>query len=99
MKDEFKSRLTKAQGAAYQGAMEAVLAIPIAVGLGYWADTHFETSPRYLLVGAVIGFCAFVLRLVRMRPQGDEGGSEHEDAAQADPTGTARDTRRDTREE
>ena len=107
MKDRFKSRLTKAQGAAYQGAMEAVLAIPIAVGLGYWADTHFGTSPRYLLVGAVIGFCAFVLRLTRMRPDLDESATDDEDRASADaasdrnevaPDGTARDTR-DTREE
>ena len=55
-----------AHGAAYEGAMEAVLAILIAVGLGYWADEHFETGPRYLIVGAILGFAAFVLRLLRM---------------------------------
>ena len=53
-------------GAAYEGAMEAVFAILIAVGLGYWADEHFETGPRYLIVGAILGFAAFVLRLLRM---------------------------------
>ena len=53
-------------GSAYQGAMESVLAIVIAVGIGYWVDVRFDTSPRGLLIGAVIGFAAFVLRLVRM---------------------------------
>ena len=53
-------------GSAYQGAMESVLAIVIAVGIGYWVDARFDTSPRGLLIGAVIGFAAFVLRLVRM---------------------------------
>jgi F0F1-type ATP synthase assembly protein I len=76
VKEKFSSRLSKAQGAAYQGAMEAVLAVPIAVGLGYWADTHFESSPRYMLVGAVIGFCAMVLRLVRMGPRAGQGSKQ-----------------------
>jgi F0F1-type ATP synthase assembly protein I len=54
------------QGAAYQGAVEAVFAILIAVLLGNLADDHFGTAPRYLLVGFVIGFASFVLRLVRL---------------------------------
>ena len=54
------------QGAAYQGAFEAVFAILIAALLGNLADDHFGTAPRYLLVGFVIGFAAFVLRLVRI---------------------------------
>ena len=54
------------KGLAYQGAFEAVLAIPIAIGGGYWLDGRFDTSPILLLVGAVIGFGAFVLRLVRL---------------------------------
>ncbi len=52
--------------AAYQGAVEAVFAVLIAGGIGYWADAHFETSPRYLLLGLGIGFGAFVLRLWRL---------------------------------
>lgn len=59
----------RAQASAYQGAMEAVFSVVIAVGAGYWADETFETSPLYLLIGAVIGFGAMVLRLVRMRPK------------------------------
>ena len=55
--------------AAYQGAFEAVLAIPIAIGGGYWLDGRFDTSPILLLVGAAVGFGAFVLRLVRLGRQ------------------------------
>jgi F0F1-type ATP synthase assembly protein I len=54
------------QGAAYQGAIEAVFAILIAAFLGNLADDHFGTAPRYLLVGFMIGFASFVLRLVRL---------------------------------
>ena len=53
--------------AAYQGALEAVLAIVITAGVGYWADQRFGTQPRWLIVGTCIGFAAFVLRLFRMR--------------------------------
>jgi F0F1-type ATP synthase assembly protein I len=55
--------------AAYQGAFEAVLAIPIAIGGGYWLDGRFDTSPILMLVGAAVGFGAFVLRLVRLGRQ------------------------------
>jgi F0F1-type ATP synthase assembly protein I len=52
---------------AYQAALEAVFSIPIAGGLGWWADRHFGTEPILLLAGLVLGFASFVLRLVRMR--------------------------------
>lgn len=52
---------------AYQAALEAVLAIPVAGGLGYWADSSFGTEPIGLLVGLVLGFAAFVVRISRMR--------------------------------
>ncbi len=57
---------TRSAGGAYEGAFEAVGAILIATGLGYWFDQHFETEPAGLLVGAAIGFGAFVLRLFRL---------------------------------
>jgi F0F1-type ATP synthase assembly protein I len=53
--------------AVYQGTLEAVLAILIAAGIGYWADRRFDTEPRWLIVGTCLGFAAFVLRLFRMR--------------------------------
>lgn len=62
-------RAKRRQGLAYQGAFEAVFAVLIAAGLGLWADDHFRTSPRYLLLGTAIGFGSFVLRLVRLGRQ------------------------------
>ena len=61
-----RQRTTRRQGLAYQGAFEAVFAILIAAGIGLWADGHFDSSPRYLLLGTAIGFCSFVLRLLRL---------------------------------
>ena len=55
-------------GAKYQGAMEAVLAIPVGAGFGYFADSQWESAPVGLLIGFATGFGAFILRLVRMRP-------------------------------
>lgn len=56
-------------GTAYQAAFEALFAILIGVGLGYWVDSSFETAPWGLLVGLGLGFGAFVLRLVRLARQ------------------------------
>jgi len=64
---------------AYQGALEAVFAIPIAAGLGYWADAHFGTAPCWLLVGLVLGFASFVMRLVRMRKLVEEPDDERDE--------------------
>jgi len=74
------------RGAAYAGAFEAVFAILIAIGLGYWADSSFGTAPRYLLVGAVLGFAAFVLRLVRMRSLLETGSNADEPDAGGPPS-------------
>jgi F0F1-type ATP synthase assembly protein I len=70
-----RERTARRQGLAYQGAFEAVFAILIGAGLGYWADEYFETSPRWLLIGVVVGFAAFVLRLLRL------GRTLHRDGA------------------
>ena len=51
---------------AYQGAFEAVGAVLVGCGIGYWIDAEWETGPIGLLVGTVIGFGAMVLRLVRL---------------------------------
>ena len=53
-------------GAVYQGAFEAVIALLIAVGFGYWLDGYFDTAPWLLLVGAAIGFASFTVRLMRL---------------------------------
>ena len=69
-------------GGAYEGAFEAVGAILIATGFGYWFDQHYETTPAGLLVGAGIGFAAFVLRLVRL---GKQLHGDPNEATGADP--------------
>jgi F0F1-type ATP synthase assembly protein I len=74
-KDQTKRQGTaRRQGLAYQGSFEAVAAILIAAGLGYWLDTRYETSPYGLLIGTVVGFSAFVLRLIRLGRQLQELG-------------------------
>jgi F0F1-type ATP synthase assembly protein I len=67
--DTPERRTARRQGIAYQGASEAFVAILITIGIGYWADRHFGTSPLYLLIGAGVGFGAFVLRLFRLGRQ------------------------------
>ncbi|HEY5658828.1 MAG TPA: AtpZ/AtpI family protein [Myxococcota bacterium] len=79
-----KWRAARRQGLAYQGGVEAVFAILIALGIGYWADERFGTSPRYLLVGMVVGFSAFVLRLLRLGRQLQERASKREETQRRD---------------
>ncbi len=67
-KSEREARGRRA-GTAYQGAFESVFAILIGAGLGYWADAAFDSAPWGLLVGLILGFSAFVLRLVRLARQ------------------------------
>ncbi|MCR9094481.1 MAG: AtpZ/AtpI family protein [bacterium] len=67
-------------GRAYEGAFEAVGAILIATLFGYWFDQHYETTPAGVLVGAGIGFAAFVLRLVRLGKQLHGDGTGETDA-------------------
>jgi F0F1-type ATP synthase assembly protein I len=64
---------------AYQAALEAVFAIPIAGGLGYWADSRFGTEPTLLIVGLALGFATFVVRLMRMRKLVEESSQEERD--------------------
>jgi F0F1-type ATP synthase assembly protein I len=66
------------QGLAYQGAAEAVAAIPIATGIGYWLDGRFDTSPYLLIFGAALGFAAFVTRLIRLGRQLEAFGDADE---------------------
>jgi F0F1-type ATP synthase assembly protein I len=56
----------RSKGAVYQGGTEAVFAVLIAGGIGYWLDGYFDSAPRGLLIGIAIGFASFTLRLVRL---------------------------------
>jgi F0F1-type ATP synthase assembly protein I len=69
---EQSGSLTRRGARAYQGALEAVLAIPIGMGLGYLADHHFGTGPVFLLLGLALGFASFVMRISRLRALVDE---------------------------
>jgi hypothetical protein len=63
---------------AYQGALEAVFAIPIAGGLGYCRHA-LRNGPILLLVGLALGFVTFVVRLTRMRKLVEEPSEEERD--------------------
>jgi F0F1-type ATP synthase assembly protein I len=71
--------LAKRGARAYEGALEAVLTIPIGLGLGYLADRYFGTEPVFLLLGLALGFASFVVRISRLRAlieETSEDGSE-----------------------
>lgn len=65
-----RQRLKRAAAAAgsdaYQGAFEAIGAVLVGGGFGYWADWAWDSSPWGLLVGIALGFAAMVLRLLRL---------------------------------
>ncbi len=71
--------LIKRGAKAYQGALEAVLSIPIGMGLGYLVDRFFGTGPVFLFLGLAMGFASFVMRISSLRSLVDEAredGSE-----------------------
>ncbi|MEE3329303.1 MAG: AtpZ/AtpI family protein [Myxococcota bacterium] len=70
------------QARAYEGAIESAIALIAPVGLGYWLDKVFETDPIATLVGAVLGFAAMLLRLIRFTRDLDPAGGD----AQERPT-------------
>ncbi len=80
-----KQGLSRQQSASYQGAFEAVLAVPVAMGFGYWCDGRFDTQPIGLGIGVVVGFGAMLLRITRMRPPEhaeEEAEQEEEEESQ-----------------
>ena len=74
-------------GRAYQASFEAVLAVAVGGAAGGYADQRFGTAPFLLMLGVLLGFGTFVLRLVRLMrelapsPHDPEGGpkAENED--------------------
>jgi len=75
---------SRAGGSAYEGAFEASGAMLISMFAGYWVDQRFETEPTGVLVGAVVGFAAFVLRLVRLGQKLQADLKENEQASDDD---------------
>ncbi|MCG8589982.1 MAG: AtpZ/AtpI family protein [Proteobacteria bacterium] len=79
--DPEREASSRGAGRAYQGAFEAVMALLVAAGAGAFADSHLGTGPLLLLLGVLLGFGAFVMRLVRLLgapgpPAGDEADEE-----------------------
>jgi len=70
---------------AYQGSVEAVFALLMCAGLGYLADERWSSEPKGLLIGVVIGFSAFVLRLVRLG--GEVSGTSSVESSSVDESG------------
>jgi F0F1-type ATP synthase assembly protein I len=62
-------------GAVYQGAFEAVFALLIMAGVGYWLDGYFDTAPALLLIGTALGFASFSVRLIRLGRWMKDSGS------------------------
>ncbi len=92
-RQRLKRATARAGNEAYQGTFEAVGAVLLGCGVGFWIDSSWETAPWGVLVGAVIGFAAMVLRLLRLGQelhpdaQGTDGndGTETIDTARLDP--------------
>ena len=64
------------QARAYEGVMELAVALIAPVGLGYWFDKVFETDPIATVAGAVLGFAAMLLRLIRFARVFDPAGGD-----------------------
>lgn len=71
-------------GRAYQAAFEAVIAVVVAGAAGGWADQRFGTTPMLLLLGVILGFATFVLRLVRLMNELQRAPARSDDAAGED---------------
>jgi len=80
-----KSGASGRAGKAYQRALEAVLAIPIAILIGYFVDGRLDSSPIGLLIGAAIGFAAFIRRLVSMRSLVESASTQEGEAPNEPP--------------
>lgn len=79
--------------------MEAAVAIPIAMGLGWFGDRHFGTEPILLIVGLGFGFATFVIRLLRMREIVESEASAAASAGADGGAGRREGAREEAREE
>lgn len=62
---------------AYSSAMEAVFTIPIAMVIGWYADSWLGTAPWLLFIFLALGFWGFVMRLMKMRALVEDAAEEH----------------------
>jgi F0F1-type ATP synthase assembly protein I len=66
------------RGKAYQSVMEAVFAIPIGGGIGWFLGGRLGSETIGLLVGLGFGFATFIIRLTRMRGMVEREAAEAE---------------------
>ena len=68
---------------AFEGALEAALAVVVGVVLGYYCDRWLGTEPIFLFVFLILGFVAGFRRLLQISWPGqggrDDGGSRGPD--------------------
>lgn len=57
----------RSMASAYQGAIEAVVAMVICALAGWWIDGRLGSGPIGLFAGMVLGFTAFLVRLLRIK--------------------------------
>jgi len=81
----------RSMASAYQGAIEAVVAMVFCALAGWWIDGRFGSEPIGLFVGMGIGFAAFLLRLLRIKAPGlgRASAAPAERADEADDEGRA----------
>lgn len=78
----------RGMASAYQGAIEAVVAMVICALAGWWIDRRLGSEPWGLFVGMAFGFAALLLRLLRIKtptigraepvPRDDEGDRDRD---------------------
>jgi F0F1-type ATP synthase assembly protein I len=66
------------RGKAYQSVMEAVFAIPIGGGIGWFLGGRLGSETVGLLIGLGFGFATFIIRLTRMRGMVEQEAAEAE---------------------
>ena len=72
------SESVRKRGKAYQSVMEAVFAIPIGGGLGWFLGGRLGSETVGLLIGLGFGFATFIVRLKRIRGMVEREAAEAE---------------------
>ncbi len=72
---------------AFEGALEAALAVVVGVVLGYYCDRWLDTEPFFLFVFLILGFVAGFRRLLRIRVPGQENRGDGRDRGPNEPGG------------
>jgi len=72
--DEQKRRRARWLADAYSMAFAFPAAIVLGVGLGWWLDKHFRTSPWLTIIFGACGVIAAFINLFRLAARDDGSG-------------------------